>query len=534
MHEEFDVIVIGGGVNGSGIARDLALRGVKVALLEKTDFSAGATGACSGMIHGGVRYLLHDYKTTITSCRDSGYIQKIAPHLLFRIPFIMPVPSKFMFDALETYFETYDRWVHLKNGKPHTRLSRKEVLKLEPALNPRIVGGITIDEYGIDPFRLTTVNALCAFQHGATILNHTEVIDIVREPESGKVLGVKARSSGSKGIVEYRSRIVMNAGGPWAPGVASMGGATARIRPGKGVHLTLSRRISNVGIFSQTIDGRGIFLMPHENTSIIGTTDDDYYGDLDDIHVTEDEVEYLLQGIERVFPAIRKARILRTWAGIRPTLYKWGPNEDSLSRDHKVLDHEKEGVPGMFSIIGGKLASYRYMSAHAADVICNKLHLSTECTTHIVPLPGGDEEPDPNELAREYNLSPYAVSRLIHRQGSLAREVLKLVNEDSSNRELLCRCEPVTVAEARYVIRNEWVHDLSDLRRRTRFGMGPCQGMRCVQRGAALLAEELGKSPSHAREWFDEFMQRRWKGKAPVLKESHLAQEELNQAVHNS
>ncbi len=530
-NKKYDLIVIGGGVNGAGIARDAAMRGIKTLLVEKDDFSSGATGACSGMIHGGLRYLMHDVATTRKSCIDSGYIQSIAPHLLFRIPLLTPIPNKAIAEPMETYFEAYDRFVEHKRGKPHTRLSPEEARRLEPGLSPKILGALTTDEYGIDTFRLTAANSLSAYEAGADIRNHCRVLKLLRG-EGGKVVGVKVRDERSGAYEEIRSKLVMNAGGPWGTRLADLAGATVKIRPAKGVHLTLDRRISNIGIVTDAIDGRNIFVIPHENTSIVGTTDDDYYGDLDRIPILQDEIEYLMQGIARVFPVIRKARILRAWAGIRPTIYKWGPNEDKLSRDHKVIDHASEGADGLVTITGGKLAAYRMMSEDAVDVVAEKLGIKAECRTHVEPLPGGDYVPDSAELARQYDVPVHAVRRLIYRQGSRAVRALELTRENPSYKRLLCRCEPVLEAEARYVIRNEWVENLSDLRRRTRLSMGPCQGARCAARAAVVLAEEKGEPPEVAIDYLQGLLQGRFAGKAPVMGGSQLAQEEINQAVY--
>src|SRR5207249_1688150 len=161
-----------------------------------------------------------------------------------------------------------------------------------------------------------------------------------------------------------------NAGGPWAPKIAALAGVPLRIRPGKGVHLTLDRRLSNYGILCKAIDGRDVFVMPHEDSSIIGITDDDFYGDPDDLQVSEDEVQYLFQAVERAFLVVRQARVLCAWAGVRPTIFKWGPLEDRLSRDHEIRDHEQDGASGFFSIVGGKLASFRIMSEEAVDLVC--------------------------------------------------------------------------------------------------------------------------------------------------------------------
>lgn len=529
----YDVLIIGGGINGAGIARDCAMRGLKTILVEKKDFAAGATGTCSGMIHGGPRYLEYDIETTRTSCLDSGYIQKIAPFLLFRIPFIFPVlkGDKYNLELIETFMEAYDRFVALKNGREHSRLTRNDALKLEPGLTDKIVGGVTMDEWGCSPFRLTILNALSAHRYGAEIRNHTEAEKLLLDDER-RVLGARLRNTLTGEREEVRARIVFNAGGPWSPRVAGMAGATVKIRPAKGVHLVFDRRLSNTAITAETIDGRSIFVLPYENTSLVGTTDDDYYGDLDNVTVTRDEIQYLLQGIERVFPSIRKERIIRAFAGVRPTLHEWRKNEDELSREHKVFDHEKtDNIKGLLSIAGGKLASYRLMSEHAVDVICEKLDINEQCRTHKEPLPGGDGTVDLSEAAREYGIPAFILQRLYQRYGTCYAKVLA-EEPPGAARSIVCQCESVSEAEIRYVIRHEWARTLDDVRRRTRLGAGPCQGCRCTLAAACILAEELHLNPNDFTRVAIEFLQERWKGKRPILSGYQMAQEEINRAAH--
>ncbi|GAB4351477.1 MAG: anaerobic glycerol-3-phosphate dehydrogenase subunit A [Candidatus Abyssubacteria bacterium] len=529
----YDVLIIGGGINGVGIARDCAMRGLKTILIEKKDFSAGATGTCSGMIHGGPRYLEYDIETTRTSCLDSGYIQKIAPFLLFRIPFIFPVlkGDKYNIELVETFMEAYDRFVALKNGRPHARLTRSDALKLEPGLTEKIVGGITMDEWGCSPFRLCILNVLSAHRYGAEIRNHTEAEKLMIDGNR-RVVGARLRNTLTGEREEVGARIVFNAGGPWSPEVARMAGATVKIRPAKGVHLVFDRRISNVAVTAETIDGRSIFVIPYENTSLVGTTDDDYYGDLDNVTVTRDEIQYLLQGIERVFPSIRNERIIRVFAGVRPTLFEWRKNEDELSREHKVFDHEEgDNIKGLLSIAGGKLASYRMMAEHATDVICSKLGIRETCRTHLEPLPGGEDTLDIHEIAREYGVPAYIVQRLYQRYGT---RLVTILSEEPKGaaKSIICQCESVTEAEIRYVVRHEWARTLDDVRRRTRLGAGPCQGCRCTLSAACILAEELHLNPDDLAGIVLEFLQERWKGKRPGLSGLQLAQEEIHRAVH--
>src|SRR5438477_214261 len=346
--------------------------------------------------HGGIALGMD--RPAKLACLDSGYIQRIAPHLLFHIPFLYPVSPKkpgepsladrALLYGAECYFEAYDKYQPLKNGKPHTRLTDEELHELEPGIVSGTLGAVTMDEYGIDPFRLCALNARSAAAHGATIRNHTVVTRLLRE--GAAVVGAEIEDARTGAREKVRARAVLNAGGPWAPKIAALAGVAVRIRPGKGVHLTLDRRLSNYGIICKAVDGRDVFVMPHEDSSIIGTTDDDFYGDPDELTVTQDEVEYLLQAVEHTFPSVRSARVLRAWAGVRPTLFAYGPLEDALSRDHHIYDHEEDGAPGFYSIVGGKLASFRAMAQEAVDLIAHKAGNSQPCRTHEVPLPGGE------------------------------------------------------------------------------------------------------------------------------------------------
>jgi glycerol-3-phosphate dehydrogenase len=538
MPEQFDVIVIGGGCNGTGIARDGALRGLKVLLLEKKDFAAGTTGASSGMIHGGPRYLFSDVGTTKLSSKDAGTIRRIAPHLCFRIPFVYPElrddtplwKKKVRLSLVEAFFEAYDRFSELKGGKRHTRLTGEEVLQLEPGVSKDVVGAVTFDEWGILTDRLCVANARSAYEAGAEVKNHTEVLSIQRD--GNRVIGLLARDLLTGEELEHRARIVFNAAGPWGPRIARMAGVEVKLRPAKGIHLVLDRRISNVAIVSRCIDGREIFINPHGNTTLLGTTDDDFYGDLDDIGVSEDEVEYLLQAMEKTFPEIRKARIVTTTRGVRPTLHRYGVSEDDLSREHKIFDHEKEDqVEGFLSIGGGKLAAFRQMAEEATDLICKKIGRLALCKTHTLPLPGGEGIPQPSSLAEEYKINPYVAERLICRHGGLSRAVLAQTIKNPEKKAIVCPCEPVIEAEVSYVAQKEWARTLGDIERRTRLGSGTCQGLQCLLAALGRLVEEVKDNPrledplQELRSYLDES----WKGRAPILKGAQLAQEELLQ-----
>jgi len=523
---EFDVVVIGGGVNGSGTARDLALRGLKVALVEQRDVGSGATGASSGMIHGGARYLTHEPHVTKLSCTDSGAVQRIASHMIFRIPFLFPFPArgrvqglppKLAHHLVDSMLFAYDLYQPLKGGLPHQRLGAEEALELEPGLKTKIVGAVTWDEWGIDAARLCLANALSAHEAGATIHLHSKVVGFQRE-EGGRVRGVDVVDRFSGRSFALRGRAVVNAAGPWSELVASRAGATVRLRPTKGVHLLLGGRLSSYAIIALAVDGRTVFIEPWQDVTLIGTTDDDYYGDLDRLEVTFDEVGYLLEAAESIFPTIREHRIIDTWVGVRPTLWQYGPNEDLVSREHEVYDHREQGAEGLFTLTGGKLASFRMMSEEAADVVCEYLGHDVSSETAERPLPGAEDELDATRWAGEYDLSEAIVRKLIRRHGSRTDALLRHARDERGDAgHVVCRCQQVLDSEIRHVVHHEWARSLGDVMRRTRLGTGPCGGVDCAHRAAAVMARELDRSPAWAVRAAEVFLAQRLHARRPTL-----------------
>ena len=523
----YDVVVIGGGVTGAGIARDLALRGLSVLLLEKGDWGAGTSGASSWMIHGGPRYLEYDWDTTRRSCIDAGHIVTIARNLVYRVVFIIPVlpHDRNNIERMETAMEVYDRFQPLKKAHPHRRLTAAEARQAEPGLSPDVIAAVTMEEWGVDPHRLVYANVQDAMAHGARALNHTRVTDLIRD--GGKVIGVRYR--GPDGATsEARARVVVNATGPWSPEVGTMAGVKVDLRPAKGIHIVYPHRISNFSISAESIDGRDLLMVAHAGFTLLGTTDDDFYGDLDSVDVQEDEVEYLLQGFERVFPAIRDYRPVRTTTGVRPTLFKWRRYEDELSRRYEVIDHSESGAEGFITIAGGKLSMYRLMAEETSDAVCRKLGHEAPCTTATRPLPGNESDPEPaSDLASRCGIPALAVVRLQGRHGSNAEKVL----DEGNTARILCRCEPVTESELVYAARHEQVGTLADAFRRVGVAAGPCAGAACILRAAEVVGRELGWSTTQRFDAAREFVRGAWLGRAPVLPHAGWAQEELAQGA---
>jgi glycerol-3-phosphate dehydrogenase len=533
----YDVAIIGGGVNGTGVARDLALRGLKVVLFERHDLAFGASGNSSGMIHGGPRYLQTNPNVTRTSCLDSGYIQRIAPHLLFRIPFLVPfkagVRGRIKLELYDAFFRAYDDFQPLKRGELHTRLDASDLARLEPGLIGSIAFGVTFDEWGIDGARLCVLNAVDAKERGAQIHVHTLVESIARSPQEPGApprYMLLARDLLAQRTMAVTATVVVNATGAWAPITAALGRLSpsrVRVRPGKGIHVAFDRRLSNHGIMTEAIDGRQIFLEPWQNMSVIGTTDDDYYGDLNDVTATSDEVRYLVQGIARIFPSIREARAIGTWAGVRPTLYTYGTNEDDLSREHLIVDHALDGAPNIYSMIGGKLASYRLFAQEMTDRIAVLLAPASRCTTHEKPLPGGDRVPDALVLASSHELTPVGARRLVYRHGSRTQRILARIAKHPRERTVVCACEPVFEAEVRYAVTEEMARTVFDVARRTRLGLGACGGMRCAARCGQIVADVLGASPRRGQADARAFLERQAKSRVVAMGPEQARQEAL-------
>jgi glycerol-3-phosphate dehydrogenase len=561
--ETADVVVIGAGVNGAGLARDLSIRGLRVALFERNDIAFGASGNSSGMIHGGARYLTQDPKVTAASCRDSGYIQEIAPFLLFRIPFLMPIKAgvkgRVMMELIDAFFGLYDRYQPLKRGELHTRLSPSDLRRIEPGLTGTFAGAVTFDEWGVDGTRMCVLNVVDAKERGANVYVRTTVESIARASESLKgppVYIVEARDRDTGARVRVKAKCVVNATGAWGPLTASLAGLAServRLRPGKGIHVAFDRRISNYAIWAESIDGRSIFLEPWQNMSVLGTTDTDYYGDLDDVVATSEEVRYLVEGVARVLPDLRNARATYTWAGVRPTLYSYGPIPDKLSREHAIIDHTQDHAPGVYSMLGGKLASYRAFAEEMSDIIAQNLAPHTQCRTHALGLPGatelagGESARVPGalplrertaqikaevKLAERFGIEHLTARRLMLKHGDRSEAILRRTRERTSEAQVVCPCEAVTEAEIRHVVAHEFARSVDGVSRRTRLGLGPCGGVRCVARCAQIVADERELAPETALRDGLRFFHEQSRKRVPVLNPAQAPQEAFARSAY--
>ncbi len=505
---ETDALVIGGGATGTGIARDLALRGVKTLLVEKDDLAAGTTGRNHGLLHSGARYAVKDLESATECITENRILKKIARHCIE---------------------ETGGLFVSLKEDDPSyiprllegcriagiktEEISVKKALRMEPGLNPEIMSAISVPDGLIDPFRLAAANMLGARENGASLLTHTRVTKIVLREDKIEYLVCRGENT----VYHIYPGVVINAAGIWGEGICRLAGIKVKMFPSKGSMLIIDYRINNLVVNRCRMPADGDIVVPGDTVSIIGTTSKKIsYNKIDRLSVDHREIEILLDDGSRLIPGVRKARALRAYAGVRPLLDVSGSGTGrEISRGIALIDHaERDGLNGLITIAGGKLMTYRLMAEMAGDLACGKLGIKKKCITHRIPLPGSESgSGEMKKIKRFRGISTSVINSTFYRHGQRAFDVLK---KEKRNRRLICECEMVTEGEILYALHELNAKTIIDLRRRTRIGMGPCQGELCAYRSAGLLslAEKGERDPL---ELLEEFLEERWKGLKPVL-----------------
>lgn len=525
MTNQFDVIIIGGGATGAGVARDCALRGIKALLIERGDIATGATGRNHGLLHSGARYAVTDRESAEECIRENMILRRIARHCVEPTDgFFLSLPE----DGLE--FQAKFIEACRAAGIRADAIDPKEALRLEPSANPDIIGAVRVPDGAIDPFRLTAANLIDAKAHGAEVLTYHELIDFVREQE--RIVGVNVLDRRTGQQHEYRAQVVVNAGGIWGHNIALKAGVTVNMLPAKGSLLIFGHRVNNIVLNRCRKPADADILVPGDTISLIGTTSSKVpFDEVDDMYVTADEVDLLLREGAKLAPSLMHTRILRAYAGVRPLVASDDdPSGRSVSRGIVLLDHAtRDGLEGFVTITGGKLMTYRLMAEWTTDLICKKLGINKSCTTATDPLPGSRQ--DEQTLSRRMHSVPTAQREsAINRHGELAERVN---TSDAARRSLVCECEEVSVGEVEWALNELDVHNLVDLRRRTRTGMGTCQGELCACRAAGLMAE-AGKYCTHeAKQDLVDFLNERWKGMAPVAWGDTLRESEFTMWLYD-
>jgi len=373
----FDALVIGGGINGAGIARDLTLRGLRVALVEKEDFASGTSSASTKLIHGGLRYLEnYDFKLVFESCRERRILQNIAPHLVRPLPFFIPVyqddPRPLW--MIRAGLTLYDFLAMFRNTHHHRILAPGPAVGLEPALRPEGLSGVAqYWDCRTDDARLCLENILSAAEAGGVMLNYMEAKTLTPTGDGWR-LGLEDRESGAE--LETEARVVVNAAGPWLDRICALAepaGGGKKLRLTRGTHIVVPRinRGNEALYLTAGRDDRLFFVLPWGSLSLVGTTDIDFEGDPDQVRPTSADIDYLLEETSRHLQDVRidRSQVVASFAGLRPLLAADGGQASKASREHKIFT----GGPGLYSIGGGKYTTYRAVAAEVAAQVAERI-----------------------------------------------------------------------------------------------------------------------------------------------------------------
>ena len=524
----FDVIVIGGGITGAGTARDCALRGLKTLLVERSDLTTGATGRNHGLLHSGARYAVTDQESATECIKENMILRKVARHCVEETDGLFITLPEDDLSFQNTFIDACTR-----AGIRAEAIDPEEAKRLEPSVNKTLIGAVRVPDGSVDPFRLTTANALDARLHGAEVLTYHEVIDFIKDGK--RVVGVKLLNNRTKETVEVFAYITINAGGIWGHRIAAMAGATVNMFPAKGALLIFGHRVNNLVLNRCRKPADADILVPGDTICVIGTTSSRVpYEEIDNMQVTPEEVDLLLREGEKLAPCLANTRILRAYAGVRPLVAADNdPSGRSISRGIVCLDHEtRDDIPGFITITGGKLMTYRLMAEWATDLAWKKLGNTKKCQTAEICLPGSESEQEEGSEKNNKNYSvpkPNIGSRAAEgRHGTRSK---KISADNRYDRSLVCECEEVSIGEVNYAIEELRVHNLINLRRRTRVGMGTCQGELCACRAAGLLSKANGCAEK-AQEDLADFLNERWHGMYPVAWNETLCETQFTSWIY--
>jgi glycerol-3-phosphate dehydrogenase len=501
------VLIIGGGATGTGILRDLALRGVQCILAERRDINAGASGANHGLLHSGGRYVFADQESA-TECREEGeLLKKLAPHCI--------EDTGGLFVAVEGDDEKYVADFPLMCSQcniPVQSMDVKEARELEPVLSDKIIAAYAVEDASIDPFKLSMENISQAQDLGSTLLRFTKVVGFEKSNKKIRATHLQNIITGEELIIEAEQ--VINATGAWAGVVAGLAGATIDIVYSKGSLIVTHNRITDRVVNRLRPSASADILVPGGTVSILGTTSI-RIEDLDQIYPTVEEVDAMVGEAVKMIPALETVRYIRAYAGVRPLVGSRSASDDrSVSRSFALIDHSDEGLENFTTISGGKLTTYRLMAERTADLVCRRLGVSRPCLTRTEPL--GLTQPAK------------------WTQPGLAPNLWLKHHEPEDI--LLCECEMVPKSAVDAIIdsirEQNGRPDLLAIALRSRIGKGACQGTFCGVRVSAYMHDRGELEPEQSLNNLREFFGNRWKGQHPTLWNKQLVQSELLEALY--
>ncbi|HJT65731.1 MAG TPA: glycerol-3-phosphate dehydrogenase [Pyrinomonadaceae bacterium] len=493
MKTDFDVIVVGAGINGAGIARDAAMRRLKVLLVDKGDIGGGTSAGSTRLIHGGLRYLEHfEFGLVRESLRERETLLRIAPHLVRPLPITIPIyeHSQRGRATIRAGMIAYDLLSWGKSLPRHRMLSARETLRQMPGLKTEgLVGSAVYYDAQVEfAERLVLENVLAAVEYGATVLTYTRVTDFVID--EGLLAGV--RLDGNKAD-QFRAAVVVNAAGPWVDRLLNKIETNKERLVGgtKGSHVVVApfTGAPASAVYLEAVsDRRPFFIIPWNGNYLIGTTDVRFEGDPDQVQAEDWEIDYLLSETNRAFPGaeLSRDRVLYTYAGVRPLPFTKNHNERSITRRHFLREHPRFG--NLVSVVGGKLTTYRSLAEECVDLVLRKRKRGfTPSQTARVPLPGAsDLEPDASDLDQSDRFQRW--SRVY---GSRAKEIAKVANR--------LNCDALA-AEIVFAFENEFAKTMADcFLRRTMIGLDADLGLEELEAAASVAQRFLGWSEDRAK-----------------------------------
>jgi glycerol-3-phosphate dehydrogenase len=522
--EELDVLVVGGGVVGTGVALDAVSRGLSTGLLEQRDLASGTSSRSSKLIHGGLRYLeMLDFSLVREALKERGLLYtRLAPHLIRPVPFLYPLTHRgwerpYVGSGLLLY-DAMARFGPVEAGLPrHRHLSRKAVARIAPDFAPgSFAGAIRYYDCQVDDARLVVTVARTAAAHGALLANRAKVVGFLREGE--RVVGVRALDLEDGRELQIRARVVVNAAGVWTDEIQEMvgGRGALHVQASKGIHLVVPRdRIRSEAGFIVRTETSVLFVIPWGRHWIIGTTDTPWNLDKSTPAASRTDIDYVLNHVNAILrEPLDHEDVEGVYAGLRPLLSGESEPTSRISREHTVVTP----VPGLVMIAGGKLTTYRIMARDAVDAAAHSLTSSgttvRESITDRVPLLGADGwETRTNQrvqLGRRSGLHVARIDHLLGRYGDLVDDLLALMEKRPELAEPLEGAEDYLAAEVVYAVTHEAARHLEDvLTRRTRISIETFdRGVRAAPVAAALMGAELGWDDARRAEEVDHYLQR--------------------------
>ena len=548
-----EVLVIGGGATGTGVAWDAALRGFKVVLVERRDLAHGTSGRYHGLLHSGGRYAVKDPHGARECIQENQILRYTHAHCIEDTSGFFVVtpedvgefPEKFKAGCADV-------------GIPCTEIPVAEALRREPLLNSRAVQVFEVPDGSSDSFLAAHATAQAAKVCGAQILTYHAVTDLIMADENGnrRVAGAQVRNEATGEEIAIHADMVVNAAGAWTGKIAAMAGIEVVIMPSKGTMLAMNHRVVNTVVNRCKMPSDGDIIVPSHTVAIIGTTSVTV-PEPEKLKIEAWEVEKMLDEGDKMIPGIKHARVLRAWAGVRPLFqdtYDSGKGRD-VTRKLALLDHkEREGVGGLLTITGGKWTTFRLMAEATVDKVCEHFEVERPCTTSTTQVPGVEQ-------------GHYWLGHRLHE-----------IEEKKMQGDLVCECELVTRAMIEHAVKANPTLTIDDLRRDVRLGKGPCQGGFCTYRATGILHElrqsgawqdnvrddavekadwdvayiqspghhtaKNGNGESNGTDADDanfspnlllrDFLQERWKGVSPILWGRQLKQERLDELIYLS